>query len=155
MLLVNFLYLLALVIWIGSLVFFSFIAAPSLFKALPPEFAGRAVGAIFPKYFPLGYLCGFVALFAAIFSAARTGVWPLFKIAILLVMLTLAIWNGLMTHPRARAIKEEIQTETGKTDVTLLQREFTHTHRISVAQNILVLLLGLILLLATASRLQI
>ncbi len=53
-----FIYLLALVVWVGGIVFFSFFTAPSLFHTLPPEYAGKAVATIFPKYYPLGYLSG-------------------------------------------------------------------------------------------------
>ena len=48
--------LLALVLWIGGIVFFSFIASPSIFKILPREQAGQVVGDIFPKYHLLGYI---------------------------------------------------------------------------------------------------
>ncbi|HEV8700511.1 MAG TPA: DUF4149 domain-containing protein, partial [Candidatus Polarisedimenticolia bacterium] len=41
-------HLLALGIWVGSVVFFSFFTAPTLFGALPRDMAGRAVSAIFP-----------------------------------------------------------------------------------------------------------
>ena len=45
----RYLLLLALVLWIGGIVFFSFIASPSVFKILPREQAGQVVGDIFPK----------------------------------------------------------------------------------------------------------
>ena len=39
-----------MVIWVGMIVFFTFFAAPSIFKALPRELAGEVIGHIFPKY---------------------------------------------------------------------------------------------------------
>lgn len=153
MIVISTVYLLSLVIWIGGIVFFSFVGAPSLFKVLPPEYAGRAVGAIFPKYYPIGYISGFVALACLSISALRTGHWPFVKMLLLIGMLTLTIYSALVTHPRVRALKEEIQIATGKTDVTQLQAEFDRSHRASVINNGIVLVLGLILIISTARRL--
>ncbi len=154
MILVHALYLLALVTWIGGIIFFSFIGAPSIFKALPPEYAGKAVAAIFPKYYPMGSIAGFVLLFCLIYSGFKTGSWSVAKIGLLLLMLTFSIYTSLMIYPRARSLKEEIQMETSKTDVTVLQKEFNHTHRLSVINNGIVLLLGLILIILTARSLN-
>src|SRR2546422_5980771 len=52
----RYLYLLSLVLWIGGVVFFSFLASPSIFKIPPPEQAGQVVGDIFSKYHLLGYV---------------------------------------------------------------------------------------------------
>jgi uncharacterized membrane protein len=49
----KFLYLAALVVWLGEVVFFSFVAAPAAFRTLPTPEAGRVVGAIFPLYYAL------------------------------------------------------------------------------------------------------
>ena len=46
----NFIYLLSLVCWIGSIIFFSFFVAPVVFKNLEREIAGDLVGSIFPRY---------------------------------------------------------------------------------------------------------
>lgn len=147
------LYLLSLTVWIGGMIFFSFIGAPSLFKVLPPEYAGKAVGAIFPKYYPLCYLSGFIALLSLLISAVRTGSWPVLKIILLVIMLTFTIYTSLMIYPRARSLKEELHAETNKLDVTLLQKEFHRTHRISVVNNMIVLVLGIILILITSRTL--
>ena len=150
MLWIRALYLLALAVWIGSIVFFSFVGAPSIFKSLPPEYAGKAVSAIFPKYYPLGTIAGFVVLFCLIFSTVKTGQWPILKILLIAVMLTINIYSSLMTHPRVRALKEEIQTATESTDLQHLQAEFEKAHRASVINNGTVLVLGLVLILVTA-----
>ncbi|MZH42488.1 MAG: DUF4149 domain-containing protein, partial [Nitrospinae bacterium] len=56
--LLNFIYLLSLVCWIGSIIFFSFFVAPVVFKTLEREKAGEIVGIIFPRYYMVGYVCG-------------------------------------------------------------------------------------------------
>ncbi len=150
MLLINTLFLLSLVVWIGGIVFFSFIGAPSIFKALPPEYAGKAVAAIFPKYYPLGYVSGLVAFGCVIFSIARTGHWPIFKMVLLLAMIGLTVYSSLIIHPRAVALREEVESGTTKTEIALLKREFDHTHRVSVIYNGIVLFLGIVLILATS-----
>ncbi len=154
MVLVNAIFLLALVVWIGGIVFFSFIGAPALFKTLAPEHAGKAVGAIFPKYYPMGYVSGIVAFVSLIFSAAKTGSWPLLKMAVVIVMTVLTISNSLITHPKARALKEEMSTSESRTDIQYLKREFDRIHRWSVINNAVVLLLGLILIYLTARGLN-
>ena len=60
--LLRYVLLLALVLWIGGIVFFSFIASPSVFKILPREQAGQVVSDIFPKYHLLGYASCLIAL---------------------------------------------------------------------------------------------
>jgi hypothetical protein len=52
-------------VWLGSIVFFSFVAAPTTFDVLGDD-AGRVVNAIFPKYYSFGTALGFVAFAAAL-----------------------------------------------------------------------------------------
>ena len=47
MVFIKFLHLLSLSIWVGAMVFFSFVAAPAIFKTLPRETSGDVVGKIF------------------------------------------------------------------------------------------------------------
>jgi hypothetical protein len=147
------LYLLSLIVWIGSIVFFSFVTAPSIFGTLPPEYASKAISAIFPKYYFLGYISGIVSFGALIFSAAKTGSWPILKILLIILMFGLTVYSGLVIHPKARALKEEIQTDTGETNVAHMKQEFDRVHRASVFNNGIVLLLGIILVILTAKNL--
>ena len=43
----RFIYLLSIALWIGGMTFFSFMAAPSIFKVLSREEAGQVVSDIF------------------------------------------------------------------------------------------------------------
>ncbi|MFB6270295.1 MAG: DUF4149 domain-containing protein [Halobacterium sp.] len=52
----------ALGMWLGSIVFFSLIAAPALFEELGEERAGDAVNVVFPKYYSFGIWMGAVVL---------------------------------------------------------------------------------------------
>jgi len=53
-------------VWLGSMTFFSFVAAPQVFETLERETAGRVVNAIFPRYYVVGVGLGVVALVAAL-----------------------------------------------------------------------------------------
>lgn len=155
MTLVNAIFLLSLAVWIGGIAFFSFIGAPSLFKSLPPEFAGKAVAAIFPKYYPMGYISGIVAFVCLLVSGVKTGSWSVLKLSLIAFMVFLTVTNSLVTHPKARALKEEIQTAQSQTELVHLKEVFDRIHRWSVINNGIVLLLGLIVIVLTARRLQI
>ncbi|MFC4450127.1 DUF4149 domain-containing protein [Halorussus aquaticus] len=52
-------------VWLGSIVFFSFVGAPTTFDVLGDD-AGQVVNAIFPKYYSFGAALGFVAATAAL-----------------------------------------------------------------------------------------
>ncbi len=155
MTLVNAIFLLSLITWIGGIVFFSFIGAPSIFKSLPPEFAGKAVAAIFPKYYPLGYVSGIVAFVCLLISGVKTGSWSVLKLSLIALMVFLTVTNSLITHPKARALKEEMQVTTSQTELVHIKEVFDRIHRWSVINNGIVLLLGLILIFLTARKLQI
>lgn len=92
----------ALGIWLGSIVFFSFIGAPTTFDVLGDD-AGRVVNAIFPKYYAFGELLGFTAFGAAI-VAWNQGVLDstyAFSIAVLLLIaLAATIYSRSVLIPK-------------------------------------------------------
>jgi uncharacterized membrane protein len=66
--------LLAIVVWVGGLVFFAFVLAPTAFRVLPSTHdAGTIVGATLRLLNQLGHACGFLFLFATIYPWLRTG----------------------------------------------------------------------------------
>ena len=62
LLLLKSLYLYSVSLWVGALFFFTAVGAPLAFKVLKKEEAGKYTGAVFPKYFGLGYIFGLLAL---------------------------------------------------------------------------------------------
>jgi len=70
--LLNFLEHLAIVLWMGSVVFFRFLAAPAVFHTLDPEASSRLMRVIFPRYYLLG-LCASVVL--ALVQLGRGLLW--------------------------------------------------------------------------------
>lgn len=68
---------LALGLWLGTIGFFSFVAAPRTFAVLSRDRAGDVVNDIFPRYYRLGVTFGAVAVVVAGLGLFRPGrsVW--------------------------------------------------------------------------------
>ncbi|MBC8283571.1 MAG: DUF4149 domain-containing protein [Nitrospinae bacterium] len=144
----NFIYLLSLVCWIGSIVFFSFFVAPVVFKTLDREKAGEIVGIVFPRYYKLGYICGALILLSFLVAGAQ-GIelkWCAWGIMILGSGLA-----GLVINPKAKKIKEELKS-VSENEKTTLEAKFKSLHSLSVKLNAVVLFSGLWLLGLTASN---
>jgi hypothetical protein len=143
---------LALVVWVGEVVFLSLVAAPGLFAALPRETAGQAVGALFPAYYAIGAAAGAVAVGAAAWlwrGAPRSARWGALTI-MLGLMLAATLYAGAVVHPRARALRPALHAaaEGGA------RAEFERLHRLAVSLNVGVLLLGLASVCIGASGLR-
>ena len=147
----NLIYLLSLVVWIGSIVFFSFFAAPVIFKTLEREKAGEVVGIIFPRYYLIGYISGVIALaILLINSQSFTDI----KIVLVFIMLCCSAFAGQIVGPKARGLKPLIKTEENPDKLSDLKSQFDRLHSLSVKLNGSVLILGLILLGYTAKGLS-
>ena len=143
---INFIYLLSLVCWVGSIIFFSFFVAPVVFKTLEREKAGELVGIIFPRYYMICYVCGVLVLVTLLLTGPETvGLkWCAWGI----MMLGTAS-AGLGVNPRAKTLKEKLKdaSETEKPD---LEARFKTLHSLSVKLNAAVLFAGLWLLWLTS-----
>src|SRR3954471_17099774 len=65
--LLRFLMLLALIVWIGGIIFFAFVLAPTLFGVLPTtKLAGDVVSATLTKLHWMGLVSGVVFLFSSL-----------------------------------------------------------------------------------------
>jgi len=108
--LLKWLHLIALIVWVGEIVFFSFVGAPAIFRNLPTEEAGRAVGAIFPLYYRVGYGCGGVLVLSAACFALTGGMRAWWSLGTLLavVMLALTAYAGLSVAPRATQLRPQL-----------------------------------------------
>jgi uncharacterized membrane protein len=143
--LLNFIELLAVSAWMGSILFFSFIVAPSAFRTLGEAEAGKLVRAVFPKYYLLGIICG-IAIIAVHLARGFLWYWGgMTKPAIVLFALLTAIdiYARQRLTPAANAAREA--GPAGKA-------RFTALHRRSVILNAVVLLLGLLYMIWIAVR---
>ena len=147
----NFIYLLSLVVWIGSIVFFSFFVAPVVFKTLEREKAGELVGIIFPRYYKVGYVCGtLIFLSFLILGEEEMGLkwcaWGIMGLA--------SILAGVVVNPKAKLLKEKIKSKSDE-EKSELEAKFKSLHSFSVKLNAVTLFSGLWLLGLTASNFQI
>ena len=151
--LVRFLYLLALALWVGEIVCFSFVVAPAVFGVLGPARAGDVVGAIFPRYYALGTAAGAVALACALVLARRapaTGPWAGAVLALALG-LAATLWAGRVVHPRAQRLRDALQA---RGEAPAGDQAFRRAHRTAVALNGVTLLAGLVGLGLSAGALR-
>jgi uncharacterized membrane protein len=144
---------LALVVWLGEVVFFSFVVAPSVFGAVPQETAGQVIGAIFPRYYALGAVAGAAALASALVlrgGTSATGAWSV-VVVMLALMLAATLYAGRGIQPRAQALRSRLHETTVDPAV---RAEFDRLHRRAVQLNGGVLLLGIATVCVAAASLQ-
>ena len=141
---VRWLQLLALIVWLGEVVFFSFVVAPTLFGTFAPVEAGRAVGAILINYYRIGYGCGVLLLVTTLLklSSARARTWPVVSALLVAGMLGSTVYAGL------RPQLHDAAAPPGTRD------EFDRLHHLAVTLNGVVLVGGVMLsvLAARGSR---
>jgi Domain of unknown function (DUF4149) len=153
MIVLIFIYLLALVCWLGGVIFFSFFTAPVVFTVLERPDAGKVVSVIFPRYYILGYVAGGLALIIAIYLlAAGRGprLWWLASVIALGIALACTVYAGTVVRPRVDAIRT-VSEEVNPDPAT--KAEFDNLHRLSVRLNGAVFLLDLVALFGTAAAL--
>jgi len=140
-------YLIALTVWVGSILFFSFGVAPIIFTVLGSENGGKFVRALFPTYFAWGAIAGAIALpaFVAVplcypeYRGSSVGIQSLLILGGTLIML----YAGNSLTPAINAARD-----AGFEG----QVRFKKLHQRSVRLNALVLIIGLGLLIAFANR---
>ena len=115
-------------IWVGSIIFFSAIIAPTVFKALDEKNAGIFLRAFFPKYYIFGIILGFIALILGIKAMS------LILVSMVVAMILLSIISRLMIPVINAARDMGVEGES----------RFKKLHTLSVFLNILTLIIGLI-----------
>lgn len=156
----KFAHFFSIAIWFGSLVFFSFFAAPSIFRSLSREDAGKLVGLIFPKYYMVGYVCGFLAITSLFVLGNMEGnKFPEVRFYILVFMSAVTLYSGIFVGGKARRIKLQIAEAReadgdDKEKLGNLRKEFGKTHRVSMILNVTVLLSALALVYLTSQSLS-
>src|ERR1700746_972104 len=89
----RFLMLLSLVVWIGGLVFFAFVLAPTAFQVLPDtHLAGNVVGRALGKLYWMAIFSGIVFLLSSLlYSRFTDGSAHVFALRNILICLMLAL----------------------------------------------------------------
>src|SRR3984893_6025348 len=112
MTLTLFIYLLCIVGWLGGMIFFTIFTAPAVFAVLSTADAGKVVGAIFPRYYLLGYVTGVISTILAAYFAFGRGPrlwWSLASLA-LAAALRLTLYAVAAIRARINAIRS-VNTE--------------------------------------------
>lgn len=126
-------------VWVGSIVFQAFVAAPVVFRELAEPDARRFLRAIFPRLFKLGLGCGLVMLAAIVGATVASlpggGRGWLGLIGTMLSVQAISIW----LVPRINDARDDGPSSAAR---------FKRLHGLSVSLTLTNLALGLIVLVA-------
>jgi len=144
----------SLALWLGTVVFFSFGVAPSVFAVLPRAQAGQLVSAVFPIYYGVGYGCGAVLVVSALilFRAGRPGGARWAATAVIAsLMLAATLYAGRVVQPQAHTLRASLYDPNAPAAV---KEDFDRLHRRAVQLNGAVLVGGLVISAITAASLR-
>ena len=152
----RFLMLLSLVVWVGEIIFLSFVEAPTAFRVAPTRhMAGTVVGTSLSILHWMGLFSGVIFLGSSMLHSSLTtgSARPLAARHILvfaMLLLTAVSQFGVSTKMASlRTSFQDIDT-VAPTDPARMQ--FESLHKWSVRLEVAVLLLGLAAVYMTASR---
>ena len=151
----RFLMLLSLVCWIGGLIFFAFVLAPTAFSVLPStHLAGNVVGRALGKLHWIGLVSGIVYLISSLlYSRLTDGTAHVFaaRQVLLCAMLALTLVSQFGIIPRMDVLRASLG-DVGSAPIDNPQRiQFDALHVWSTRVEGAVLLLGLVVVYLTAS----
>jgi uncharacterized membrane protein len=155
--LVRFCMLLSLVVWLGGIIFFAFVLAPTVFTVLPTRhLAGNVVNRSLSLLHGMGIISGVVfALTSMLYSRLSIGTAEPFSARHILIyaMILLTLVSQFAVGGRMAVLRTEmgIIDDIPQSDARRL--EFNRLHQWSTRLEGAVLLLGLAVLYLTARRL--
>jgi uncharacterized membrane protein len=153
----RFLMLLSLICWIGGLVFFAFVVAPTAFSVLPStHLAGNVVGRALGKLHWIGIVSGIVFLGSSLlYSRLVDGTPHVFaaRHVLLCLMLALTLISQFGIIPRMDVLRASLG-EVRSVPIDNPERvQFDALHAWSTRVESVVLLLGLVVVCLTAQQL--
>src|SRR6266849_10088206 len=156
----RFLMLLSLVVWLGGLIFFAFVLAPTAFSPglLPTRhLAGSIVGRSLDRLHYMAIVSGIIFLIASMLynRMASGNTRPLAARHILIVlMLLLTAISQFAISPKMHAIRAEVGVIDDVPPDNPLRIEFDRLHVWSEKFDAAVLLLGVVAVYTTAQALR-
>jgi hypothetical protein len=151
----RYLMLLSLIVWLGGLIFFAFVLAPTVFSILPSRhLAGSVVGRSLGALHWMGIISGIIFLASSIlYSRLTKGTPHLFDarhiFVCLMLALTLILQFGII--PRMDALRASIGEIDSVPPDNPARMQFDALHVWSTRVESGVLLLGLVVVYLTAS----
>jgi len=154
----RFLMVLSLVVWIGGLIFFAFVLAPTAFQVLPDtHLAGNVVGRALGKLHWIAIISSVVFLITSLlYSYLTQGTAHIFAMRHILIclMLGLTLFSQFWIIPRMDTLRASVG-DFASVPLTNPQRvQFDALHVWSTRVESAVLLLGLLAIYLTASALS-
>lgn len=117
-------------IWIGVIVFFSAIIAPTVFKTLDEKSAGVFLRAFFPKYYLFAIVIGLAALaLIMIFNIEMSNILYIAIVSMTILSIISRFMIPMINNARDMG-------EKGK-------EKFNRLHMLSVSLNVITLVIGL------------
>jgi uncharacterized membrane protein len=153
----RFLMVLSLVVWIGGLIFFAFVLAPTAFQVLPnTHLAGNLVGRALGKLHWIAIIAGMVFLITSLLHSYLTqGTAHIFVMRHILIclMLALTLFSQFWIIPRMDTLRASVGDFASVPLTDPLRVQFDALHVWSTRVESAVLLLGLVAVYLTASAL--
>lgn len=151
----RFVMVLSLVVWIGGLIFFAFVLAPTAFTVLPDtHLAGNVVGRALGKLHWIAIVSGIVFLFSSlVYNRLNDGTAHLFAMRHVLIclMLALTLFSQFWIIPRMDTLRAQVGDFAKVTLDNPARVQFDALHVWSTRVEGAVLLLGLVVVFLTAS----
>jgi uncharacterized membrane protein len=151
----RFLMFLSLVCWIGGLIFFAFVLAPTAFQVLPStHLAGNVVGRALSKLHWIAIVSGVVFLVSSLlYSRLTDGTAHVFagRHVLLCLMLALTLLSQFWIMPRMDTLRAQVADFASVPVDNPARVQFDTLHVWSTRVEGAVLLLGLVVVYLTAS----
>ncbi len=155
--------LLALIVWVGGIIFFAFILAPTLFTVLPnTQLAGAVVAPTLSKLHWMGLVSGMVFLICSLLynwrKYAQLKLFTATHMFVVLMLALTAVWQFAITPAMRRSRTQAILTDHVLPAAEVrqiqagMQERFQRLHAWSTRCEGGVLFLGLALVVLTARR---
>jgi len=155
----RFLMLVSLICWVGGLIFFAFVLAPTAFSVLPTtHLAGNVVGRTLGKLHWIGIASGIIFLASSMFYSRLTdGTAHVFaaRHVLLCVMLALTLISQFGIIPRMDTLRASLGEVSAAPIDSPERAQFDALHVWSTRVEGAVLLLGLVAVYLTAQQLSV
>jgi hypothetical protein len=143
----RFFMLLSMVIWVGGIIFFSFVVAPALFGVLPTRhLSGLVVTRVLASLHWTGVVCGGVFLVCSAFEAYRASGSVKASVApdlLVFGMVVITLISQLGVSTKMAALRAEMGEIDQIPAADPRRVAFNHLHQWSTRLEVIVLLLGL------------
>jgi uncharacterized membrane protein len=150
--------LLSLVVWIGGLIFFAFVLAPTAFQVLPStHLAGNMVGRALSKLHWIAIISGIIYLISSLlYSRLTSGTAHAFagRHVLLCLMLALTLLSQFWIMPRMDTLRAQVSDFASVPVDNPVRVQFDALHVWSTRVECAVLLLGLVVVYLTAASIS-